>query len=137
MGYYSEVNILTTCEGAVKLAEASALACENSGNPYPILSLDEKGGIVINGGEYARVNKNGRDVAVLTWPCIKWYSDYSGPSFADVDAIENGVRSGEFPAQLVRVGESYDDVECIGNDPYEMREALDCCLETNVTVSLD
>lgn len=137
MGYYSEVKILTTKEGAKALAEASVRACKEAGNPYPILSIDGDGAIKINQGAYDIVERGGGDAVTLWWPNIKWYSDYGSPSFADVRAIEELVESGEYPMQLVRAGEELQDIETLGIwDEYEMREKIGWALQTRVAIEV-
>lgn len=138
MGYYSEVVILTTAEGAKALTEASMQACREEGNPYPILSIDEAGGIKINQGECKAVKSACGDLVALRWPCIKWYSDYSGASFADVRAIEEVVESGEYPMQFVRAGEDLQDVAMLGEwDSYRMRDEFGLALETRIAIEVE
>ena len=135
MGYYSEVKILTSREGAMAAARASMTACKQQGNDYPILTLDEKRGLEVNRGKLKEVGDGGEAV-ILWWPCIKWYSDYASPSFADMRAIEEVVESGDYPMQLIRVGEQTDDIETKSAfDVSEIISALGLALE--VCVSID
>lgn len=134
MGYYSEVKILTNLEGAVAAARASMTACKQQGNDYPILTLDEKRGIEVDQGKLKEVG-DGSEAVILWWPCIKWYSDYSSPSFADIHAIEEVVESGDYPMQLIRVGESMDDIETKSAfDVSEIVDALGLALEVRVSI---
>ena len=137
MGYYSEVKILTSREGAMAAARAAMTACKQQGNDYPILTLDEKRGLEVNRGKLKEVG-DGSEAVILWWPCIKWYSDYivGGASFADVRAIEEVVESGDYPMQLIRVGEQTDDIETKSAfDVSEIISALGLALE--VCVSID
>lgn len=135
MGYYSEVKILTSREGAMAAARAAMTACKQQGNDYPILTLDEKRGLEVNRGKLKEVG-DGSEAVILWWLNIKWYSSYDSPGFADIRAIEEVVESGDYPMQLIRVGEQTDDIETKSAfDVSEIISALGLALE--VCVSID
>ncbi len=97
MGYYSDVALVLTSEGAKCLNKLN----DSSNSKNDVVKLLKHADQILK-----------RDDCILySWPSIKWYNVYTEIAFIQ-SALESNINQEEF--YFVRVGENVCDIEELG-----------------------